>query len=533
MEQIHDTVRARLRQAKSDNNNIHHEELFSSDATLGSPMLRPIRGQNLMTKIPPIHPALETPQRALFRRVMNPQVKASATDFMEQTMGQLDELQQRMKSETEAARKELARVNLPHSLTAHTGVSNNISGKNRPTGIPEELWKRVELLQSKGGLHQVTVQLWQLKDTAQSCRNSLEDIQKQLEEDLEMDRLFRSSPQGSSFDGHSAEQVQKTVRRNVDSFRELLDNAQRGDTHLFKILDELESDPKYKLLTFQRSQLEQLVERQSQGSGAGGSSSEGQSRPEAAELSRLLVDLSNNFKEREKLLQRLRSDVKCYDIRSQLATCTSPEEYPAAVRDAVMSFESRIMSIESFIGEQTPLMNRIMEANRIFVVHTSKRDRLSNQSGPDLSNCAVLLEESLDTVERVQKHWRDGREFYDKVTPKLEQLQQQVGDISVRLTVQRCEHEDRTRTNQGRHQQVIDDGLMAAGMRGQAGGGSGNPSENPGVVSVSHFASPTIRVDDEKVASLVSMDFDPEKVVAALEKYDNNLEQALNELLTS
>jgi uncharacterized UBP type Zn finger protein len=38
-------------------------------------------------------------------------------------------------------------------------------------------------------------------------------------------------------------------------------------------------------------------------------------------------------------------------------------------------------------------------------------------------------------------------------------------------------------------------------------------------------------VDDEKVASLVSMDFDPAKAVAALKRHNNDLELALNELL--
>jgi hypothetical protein len=56
-------------------------------------------------------------------------------------------------------------------------------------------------------------------------------------------------------------------------------------------------------------------------------------------------------------------------------------------------------------------------------------------------------------------------------------------------------------------------------------------ASRPGVVNVSHN-EPRVRVDDEKVASLVAMDFDPDKVVAALKKYDNNVEQALNELLS-
>lgn len=53
----------------------------------------------------------------------------------------------------------------------------------------------------------------------------------------------------------------------------------------------------------------------------------------------------------------------------------------------------------------------------------------------------------------------------------------------------------------------------------------------PGVYAVSHYDSPSVIVDDEKVASLVAMDFDADKVVDALQRYDNNVDQALNHLL--
>jgi uncharacterized UBP type Zn finger protein len=53
----------------------------------------------------------------------------------------------------------------------------------------------------------------------------------------------------------------------------------------------------------------------------------------------------------------------------------------------------------------------------------------------------------------------------------------------------------------------------------------------PGMHPVSHEL-PQVRVDDEKVASLVAMDFDPNRVFAALLRYDNNFEQALNDLLS-
>ena len=61
---------------------------------------------------------------------------------------------------------------------------------------------------------------------------------------------------------------------------------------------------------------------------------------------------------------------------------------------------------------------------------------------------------------------------------------------------------------------------------GYGGGGSG--SHHSGGSNGS-----SVRVDDQKVASLVAMDFPPDRVVAALKKFNNNVEQALNELLSS
>ena len=58
-----------------------------------------------------------------------------------------------------------------------------------------------------------------------------------------------------------------------------------------------------------------------------------------------------------------------------------------------------------------------------------------------------------------------------------------------------------------------------------------NPGQ-PGIYYQSNFKPLPIRVDDEKVAKLVAMEFDAEKVVHSLRKYDNNFDQALNDLLS-
>lgn len=58
-----------------------------------------------------------------------------------------------------------------------------------------------------------------------------------------------------------------------------------------------------------------------------------------------------------------------------------------------------------------------------------------------------------------------------------------------------------------------------------------NPNSRPGIVQVNYYELPATHVHDEKVASLVAMDFDVDEAFAALLKHDNNMELALNELL--
>jgi hypothetical protein len=172
-----------------------------------------------------------------------------------------------------------------------------------------------------------------------------------------------------------------------------------------------------------------------------------------------------------------------------------------------------------------------------------------------------MIEDAIEEIEQLSKHLQEGSDFYKVIVPKLERLKQQVEDVSARLTIERCEYEDKTR----RQHQESEDARMAAAFgnssshhsNGSRSGGApapaqsstssrrtdpvgpqpggsrdviGRPGMLPGVEAVSH-SEPVVYVDDEKVASLVAMDFDPDKVVAALKRCDNNIEQALNELL--
>jgi len=287
------------------------------------------------------------------------------------------------------------------------------------------------------------------------------------------------------------------------------------------------------------------------------------------------------------------------------------QAYHQVVVMAQKAFSGIAYDIQLNLDKQADLLDSILHENELFM---EARDASASTAASD--SCIAMIEDAIEMIDQLTKHLKEGRDFYNVVIPKLEQLKQQVGDASVRLTVERCEFEDQTKDSEERRRQEADDARMAASLAGNANGSSSNnnntsnnsnPSNNstngpasnnnsnrghnhlhhhggggglppphgggmggglppdprhasvnplssqdgddgghghsrgdtmpassqsqPGMVTVSHN-EPQVRVDDEKVASLIAMEFDPDKVVAALRKYDNNVEQALNELLS-
>eukprot|EP00540_Astrosyne_radiata_P010466 CAMPEP_0116827790 /NCGR_PEP_ID=MMETSP0418-20121206/3299_1 /TAXON_ID=1158023 /ORGANISM="Astrosyne radiata, Strain 13vi08-1A" /LENGTH=413 /DNA_ID=CAMNT_0004456613 /DNA_START=30 /DNA_END=1267 /DNA_ORIENTATION=+ len=412
-----------------------------------------------------------------------------------------------------------------------------------------ELWERVENIQRSKKLHTLKNDLWGLRDSAEQARSIFGRIEKQLEEDLQMDTLFRQ--QHSTFEGHDVQDIQRAFRSSLSNYEKLLAKSQEGDSVLLRRLEILDTDPKYKLLQFQKSQLDRLLP------GAGGRQQHHQQMIDTTTLSRLLVELSTLFHERDVTLNMLREEVQNYDIRQKVAEIdpespTASQEYHQAVVMATKSFSGIAYDIQLNVDKQVELLETILHENERFM--DAREANASGQSAAS-DSCIAMIEDAIEEIDQLTKHLKEGRDFYNVVIPKLEQLKQQVGDASVRLTVERCEYEDKAQDSEDRRRQELEDARMAASLadnnnssnnnsnnqNANAAGGRAhsprgdvipsNARSQPGVVNVSH-AEPQVRVDDEKVASLVAMDFDPDKVVAALRKYDNNVEQALNELLS-
>jgi ALIX V-shaped domain binding to HIV/BRO1-like domain/UBA/TS-N domain len=524
--------------ADNSNNNSSHITVQPEDLPEIAPQLQVKVNQPIEKILPP----LETP---LFEDIMKPLVRRYVDLFMSEMDRLLFQMTSIADEKTESARKALATVNLPHSLTAYR--QEQAGG-----GIPEDLWFRVEAVQHEKRVYMLKQELWELRDIADSARHTYKDIKKQLEEDLEMDQLFRELH--PNFEGHNAVEVQKTFRQSLENYDRLLVTAQDGDAVLLRRLEMLDTDPKYKLLQFQKSQLDRLLP----GAGMVGPAID------TSVLSKLLVELSVLFREREMILSTMREELKNFDIHSRLSevdlsgsnaiigsdNAESEREFQRILIESKESFNEIAYDIQENINMQTELVQTILVQNQKFM---DARDAMQSSSSSD--SCIVMIEDAIEEIDQLSKHLKEGKDFYDVVIPKLDKLKLQVGDVSARLTVERCEYED----NCFRNEQLAKDHKYAASFADDNGGsgngaggevhdGSNNGNNNvpadarrgtdvgraqpqPGAEQVSHIV-PQVRVDDEKVASLVAMDFDTDKVVEALKKYDNNVDQALNELLS-
>jgi hypothetical protein len=526
LDELMTVLTERYQQAQRDNDAIHREAIPPPQE------VREIRGELLAKGTQPLPAGLMTLKTPMFTNILGDMARAACEAFRRDMDALIEQMSQLIESKTDTARKQLASVNLPHSLTAYKQEQSG-------GGIPLDLWGRVDAIQQSRRMSQLKTQLWELRDVAEQARSIYKRTYSQLEEDLQMDQLFRE--QHSGFEGHDVHVVQNPYRGSLQNYEKLLNKSQEGDLVLLRRLEILDTDPKYKLLQFQKSQLDRLLP-----------GSSGEPLIDTSYLSRLLVELSAQLNDREVLLNLLKTEVKSYNIRAKVADIdqnsqTAEQEYHQAVIMAQRSFSGIVCDIQLNVDHQMELMETILQENAQFM---ATRD--AGPSSVNADSCIVMIEDAIEEIEQLSKHLKEGNDFYKVVIPKLEQVQQQVGDASVRLTVERYDYEDSHHNSASRRQQELDDARMAASLAGDPSTVTQrvvpHPQENPntdiapdvlpssaasrpGVVNVSHN-EPRVRVDDEKVASLVAMDFDPDKVVAALKKYDNNVEQALNELLS-
>lgn len=383
-----------------------------------STVLREIRGELLVKPNLPLPRHLVTLEQPLFQDIqevdasLNHQQQESLSDaqraiqkFEYELHKMVQDLTRVSLDKMEEARMILAEVNLPHSLTAYKQEVSNAT-----SGIPMDLWERMEALQEDELISSLKRDLWEVRERAELSTALAQAISKQLADDLGLDQRFRQ--EHAHFEGHMATEVQQSFRSCLKNYQGLLQKARDGDDELMSRLESLDTDPKYKLLQFSKSQLDRLLPA------PGGSDDIGE------ELARRLVALSSLFDQRQELLDKLKLQAEKYDIASIMADIdpsspTATQEYERAVE---MSFKS-FGSIRTNIARQGEMIESILVDNDKFV-----RARDASASANANENCITMIEDAIEEAEQLRKHLEEGRDFYDGVIGKLQKLQHEVGD---------------------------------------------------------------------------------------------------------
>ena len=462
--------------------------------------------------------------------------------------------------QTESGTRSLAAFHLPHSLTAYKQEQSG-------GGIPDDLWHHVHVIQNEDRIVRVKQDFWELRDSVDLTREIFQTMVSQLNFDIESDREFRRI--NPNFKGHNGEDFQRTFRQELAKYEKLLSTAHKGDMSLFERSEQLDNEPKYKLLGFSRSQLDSLLP-----SATGKPNSN--SVVETRNLNYLLNELTVLFQERDELVIRIREEFELYDIKRLLQSRVDPEsgtdqDYLDALVFARKAFDSMLYEIQNNMDRQKKLLNAILVENEQFMMNRERTSAASQSA----DSCIAMITDAIEEIKQLSNHLLEGREFYEHLIPKLKKLKQQVDDHSARITVERLEYDDRI----SQANQEMKDALMAKSLfsesndsgvgDGDRTGGNGdvngsqqshpitndssasyhghnnetdrkatarrqtianNDVENENVSSSSTTPSPTPSPPDV-IAQLTSMGFEEQRVKEALQASDNNIERAANLLL--
>lgn len=527
-----------------------------------------------------VESTLDTLEPPVFASLLSPDMRSQVHSFQAQMETLLSTTVRRADEKAEAGRRALSIHNLPDALTAYQREAG-VAGTEG--GLPDEVWEKIEALQQSNKMNMLQQELWELKDMADLTQQTFKKIMDLLDEDLETDREFRRSH--PNYAGHNVEAVQTKYRQALQNYQALMDTASNSDAQLLQRLEELPTDTKFKMLTKSKAQLDCLLP-------ATAPRGRKQKVVDVTPLKQALADLSELFDEREELVQELTTAVQKFNLMEFIReTSNGSSEQAASALEGIFqsaqeSLQDMVQDIQRNMLKQTDLVKRALDENVKFVKAREEQDKNRQSvaaagSSTNSNRTLVLIHQAIEEVEELAKYLEEGKAFYNVVLPKLRRLSQNVEDLSTRLTITRCEYEDKEQLSKQEAEDARFAESVAEAPRGTDPPSSGSmphaaasesnmpngsgvavgiPDEEesdytdghptrrpttdgdgdetdrwdaahrPGVDVVS-YDSPDVRVDDAKVAHLIAMDFDPDKVVEALKRSDNNIEQALNELL--
>ena len=391
----------------------------------------------------------------------------ACTDFHRKLLEMFTSAKLSAGNATGSAKEELAKMGLPDSIStfkatveaAKSGRSNNVRG------IPSAMAEQIESLHATEGVGLLKQNLYILEEVAALARKTLGETEDMLNETVRADDEFRRQHPTfsgrdvateheqiavSSLDGSGA--VETNARQICSKIRTWLDQANEGDQKLCQVLEEIETDPKYRLVMLPLDQLEKLVRG---GSGrmneddmddTSSSSAAGTCSVETLALEKQLEHLGTLIASRGRILDAMENDVLAFNQRERAIqsisnrgnlTVADSQFYDALKDLSLPLFDHHIEKVNNSIQKQQKLFRLILQLYSKFQLDRSAYEQENGAKEEDWvadttsSTSHIYLQKiasALKTVEWCRPQLVQGRNFYQTVLTNIEELKKKVED---------------------------------------------------------------------------------------------------------
>ena len=449
---------------------------------------------------------------------------------------------------TESAGEQLAKLGLPECITtfkATVEAAKTARGRNI-CGIPPAMADQLESLHSSQGVMLLSENLFMLEEVAALARQTLDKTEEMLDDTVQADNEFRrdhptftgrdvavehSQIAVTSLDGNGA--TETDARRICAKIRGWLNQANDGDQKVRVVLEEIETDPKYRLVMLPLEQLEKLIR-----GGSGGltddtnddeeerttsSSSTGADGVDTLALLKQLEHLKTLMASRERILEEMEKDVLVFNQRERAVQAIarrgdiSPDEqfYQALTDVALPLFDHHFDKIKTSIEKQQRLFRIIVQLYSKFIADKTAYEQMKEATEKDLTYDAASspakaylqkIASALKTIEWIRPQLVQGRNFYQTVLANIEELKKKVEDTNAVLASERIffedSHHSRQEEEHRRRQEEEDERLAQELMREAEEEAAQQPPQTP--------ADPRQQEEDERLARELARQFQDE-----------------------
>ena len=517
----------------------------------------PLRPQKVM-KLAPIPPEANFLEPALgvvaletsppLQRLLNRAGVEACTKFHLQLAQMLISTRKTAHNATESAEEQLAKLGLPECITTFkaTVEAAKTARRRNICGIPPAMTKQLESLHSSQGVMLLKHNLYNLEEVAALARQTLNKTEEMLDDAVQADNEFcrdhptftgrdveveHSQIAVTSLDGNGA--TETDARKTCAKIRGWLNQANEGDQKILSVLEEIETDPKYRLVMLPTLELEKLIRGGSGGlSGdakddeddrTSSSSSTGTDGVDLGALVQQLEHLKTLMASRERILEEMEKDVLVFNQRERAVKAIarrgdiSPDErlYQALTDVALPLFDHHFDKIKTSIDKQVRLFKLIVQLYTKFQVDKSEYEQKKEVAGGDpmfdaasspAKSYLQKIASALKTISWIQPQLVQGRNFYQTVLTNIEELKKKVEDTNALLASERIFYEDSHHSRQEeehrRRQEREDERLAQELMREAEEAAAQQPPQTP--------ADPRQQEEDERLARELARQFQDE-----------------------